>query len=228
MNDTMICGIDEAGRGPLIGPMVVAAVAVNDDSLLRHLNVKDSKKLKPSKRSELADAIRKIARIETIVIDVDEIDRAVEIHCLNELEAEKFSELINRLRPQRAYIDAADAVLERFRMMISKRLMCSTELICEHKADATYSVVSAASIIAKTMRDALMKRIEAELNRPIGSGYPSDPVTKAFLDEWISTKGELPPYTRRSWTPAKKAFAVIKNSKIDEWMDKDDIEGTVE
>ncbi|MCQ5375173.1 MAG: ribonuclease HII [Methanomassiliicoccales archaeon] len=228
MNDVMICGIDEAGRGPIIGPMVVAAVAVSDDSLLRYLNVKDSKKLKPSKRSELADAIRKIARIETIVIDVDEIDRAVEIHCLNELETEKFSELINRLRPQRAYVDAADTDLERFGKMISKRLVCSTELICEHKADETYSIVSAASIIAKTMRDDMMKNIERELNRPIGSGYPSDPTTRAFLDEWVITKGELPPYTRRSWTPAKKAFATVKNSKIDEWMDKNDIEGTVE
>ncbi|MGB9881567.1 MAG: ribonuclease HII [Methanomassiliicoccales archaeon] len=224
----MICGIDEAGRGPILGPMVVAAVAVNDDSSLRCLNVKDSKKLSPSRRSELAIAIRRMARVEAIVIDVDEIDRAVEVHCLNELEAEKFSEIINRLRPQRAYIDAADTDLERFKMLILSRLMCGAELVCEHKADEIYPVVSAASIIAKTMRDTIIKKIEAELNQPIGSGYPSDPITRAFLNEWINTNGELPPYTRRSWATAKRAFAVVKNSKIDEWMDEDDIEGTVE
>ncbi|MEM2943284.1 MAG: ribonuclease HII [Methanomassiliicoccales archaeon] len=216
----MLCGIDEAGRGPIIGPMVIAAVCVDNDLQLVRLNVNDSKKLSPSRRLKLAEAIRQISIVRIIIVNEDEIDSAVERHQLNGLEAAKFSELINELRPRNAFIDAADANPERFKHLICNNLACNTNLICEHKADERYPVVSAASIIAKAKRDELVKTIEMEIGEPIGSGYASDPATRTFLMKWVQEKKELPPHVRRSWITSKNILFQLRNSKIDMWADK--------
>jgi ribonuclease HII len=198
----MICGVDEAGRGPVLGPMVVAAVMVDDDSELRMMNVRDSKKLTPSSRERLAVKIREIASIEIAVIPAEEIDEKRGRISLNEFEACVFASLIDRLSPQEAYVDAADVDVNRFRSWIKKRLSCNPQITCCHRADDKYPVVSAASIIAKTVRDQLIVEIQREMG---------------FLESWLREKGDFPPHTRRSWKTAKRAETLAKNSRLTDW-----------
>lgn len=213
----MICGVDEAGRGPVLGPMVIAAVMLEDESLLKEIGVKDSKRLSRSLRTEMSEKIMDSARVATVVISSDDIDRSREVMSLNELEAIKFAELLNELRPERAYIDAADVNTARFERLIRARLEHEMVLVCEHKADDRYPHVSAASIVAKASRDSIMDRIQEEFERPVGSGYASDSVTRKFLEEWIRENGDFPPYTRRSWATAKRISNLVMTRKITSW-----------
>ncbi len=92
-------------------------------------------------------------------------------------------------------------------------------MICEHKADVNYPVVSAASIIAKTVRDSIIAEIQEEFGVPIGSGYPHDEITRKFLEKWIRKNGDFPPHTRRSWRTAKEIYSLSKLSKLTDWME---------
>ena len=182
----MICGIDEAGRGPVIGPLVVAGVTYNDDQLLIDNKIGDSKKYSPNRRIELAKIIKKSAsNYEIIKISASDIDAMRKIMTINEIEVNLFSEIINRLRPDMCYVDAADVNDSRFGKDIIKKLKFKTNIISKHKADAIFPIVGAASILAKTARDyeiyIISKKLQKKLNLPVGSGYPSDPITINFL-----------------------------------------------
>lgn len=214
----LICGADEAGRGPVLGPLVVAAVMVESESPLRKLKVKDSKRLTPRQREELFPLIMDCSAVEVAVVWEEEIDARGE-GALNDLEVAHFAALIDKLSPTVAYVDAADVVAERFGRRISDRLSCRPEVVSCHRADAKYAVVSAASIIAKVTRDRLVRRIGEELGEEIGSGYPTDPTTMAFLERWIREKGDFPPHTRRSWATAKKTYSMCKVAKLTDWTD---------
>jgi ribonuclease HII len=211
----MICGIDEAGRGPVLGPLVICAVAVESDDELKALGVKDSKQLTAKKREELARQIRKVAKVETIVLDAEYIDSLRNLSGLNEIEAWKMAELINLLGPEVAYVDAADANEKSFEKMVRSELKCRAKIVSEHKADQNYPVVSAASIIAKVTRDECIRSIETELGEPIGSGYTSDPVTVTFLQNYIKKHGKCPPHTRESWETAKNIMMLNSLKTLD-------------
>jgi len=116
-------------------------------------------------------------------------------------------------------VDAADVVAERFGQNICALLHCRPEMVSCHRADTIYPVVSAASIIAKVMRDRAVRSICEELGEEVGSGYPTDPVTKAFLERWTRDHGDLPPHTRRSWVTARKIHSMCKITKLDNWME---------
>jgi ribonuclease HII len=115
------------------------------------------------------------------------------------------------------YVDACDANEDHFRQMVSGKLSYRPRIVCEHRADDNYPIVSAASIIAKTNRDRIVSEMQAEIGQEIGSGYSSDPTTISFLQKWIKEKGDLPPYTRRSWATAKEALSSSKNAKLTDW-----------
>ena len=200
----------------MIGPMVVAAVMVADDGQLRSMRVKDSKQLSPEKREQLSIRILKVAEVRIEVVQPHDIDANTNGH-LNRFEAEVFARLIESLRAEEVFVDACDVNENRFAGMIMRHLSYRPHLVCEHKADSTYPVVSAASIIAKTRRDAIVREIEVELGQPIGTGYAHDKVTVAFLQNWIKEKGCLPPYTRRTWATAKREYSAAKTTKLTDW-----------
>jgi ribonuclease HII len=199
--------------------MVVAAVMVENDRALKKLKVKDSKLLTRPKREELDLKIREIATVEVTVITAAEIDEFMKGDSLNLLEVERFASLIERLRPDRAFVDAADVVEERFGRNILERITCRPEMVCSHHADVKYPVVSAASIVAKVLRDRTMDSIQDEMGRPIGSGYAHDEVTIGFIKDWLKEKGALPPHVRTSWKTAKDLYSLSKVSKLTDWMD---------
>ncbi len=214
----MICGVDEAGRGPVLGPLVVAGVMVESDVPLRHLNVRDSKKLSPERRELLAPEIEKVAKCEVVVVPATDIDVMRAQMSLNEFEAQLFARIVERLHPETAYVDAVDVDEIEFKRDILKLVPFEVEIVSQHEADDLFPVVSAASIVAKVRRDSEIRRIEAEIGEPIGSGYPSDPVTIAFLEKWINEKGSPPPHTRLTWDTTRRLLAESKNRKLDEYV----------
>jgi ribonuclease HII len=217
-----VAGVDDAGRGPVIGPLVIAGVVVDEKNLLRlkDLGVKDSKVLSPHRREELAKEIKKLAiQLHVVKLLPSEIDYVVEkgrkLHKLNRLEAHAMAEVIATLRPDVAYVDASDVLTERFREHIEEKLPFKIRIVSEHKADSKYVVVSAASIIAKVERDQAVAELASKYG-DIGSGYISDPKTVEFLKKWVKKYGSYPDFVRKSWKPAKrlKEEAGAKQTKL--------------
>jgi len=218
----MICGIDESGRGPVIGPLVIAGVTFEKDLVLIENNVRDSKKVTPKRREVLAKKIKETSvDHEIVVISASDIDDMRKVMTLNEIEVNVFSKIISKLKPDVCYVDSADVDDKRFGRDILSRLSFKPEIISRHKADEIYPIVGAASILAKTRRDKEVWRIEQELkkklNLPLGSGYPADPVTQKFLRTWVDTFGELPPYTRCSWKTAQRILKENSMKKLDDF-----------
>jgi ribonuclease HII len=206
----LISGVDEAGRGPVIGPLVIAGVMFEEADLpkLVDLGVKDSKLLSPQKRETLAQQIKELALIHhTVWLSPAEIDRVVEskrkLHKLNRLEAQAMAKVISILKPDVVYVDASDVLADRFAEHIAENLEFSPKIVSEHKADVKYPVVSAASIIAKVERDKAICQLQKKHGN-IGCGYPSDPNTIKFLENWINKFGSYPDFVRKSWKTAKR------------------------
>jgi len=202
-----IAGIDEAGRGPVIGPLVVAGVACKKESekALVEMGVKDSKMLRPSVREKLREQIEEVCECRVEIVSAGEIDRLREKMTMNELEEMVYGRILGELQPEVAYLDAVDVYEKRFGESVRKQSgLRGTVIHSKHRGDSIFPIVSAASIIAKTTRDREIRKIAEELGYDFGSGYPSDPKTKRFLREWVQRNRELPPYTRHSWQTAKK------------------------
>ncbi|MGM5482088.1 MAG: ribonuclease HII [Nanobdellota archaeon] len=199
----LICGIDEAGRGPVIGPMVMAGIDIEKDNLykLKELGVKDSKKIPVYKRDELFQEIIKVINKHFIIeITPEKIDQALtqENMNLNWIEAEAHAEILNKLNPKKAYIDCPSRNITSFLEYVKKRIKTQTDIIMEHGADEKYLACSAASILAKVKRDQEIKKLIQKYG-DFGSGYPSDPKTKEFIK-----KNHHLPIFRKSWSTWKK------------------------
>jgi ribonuclease HII len=206
----LIAGVDDAGRGSVIGPLVIAGVLISEEDMpkLVELGVKDSKLLSPQRREKLAAEIKRIAKKYTVIKlspkDVDAVvERGVKLHRLNRLEAQTMAKVIETLKPDIAYVDASDVLEERFKQHILECLPFKVEIVSEHKADRKYPVVSAASIIAKVERDSEIAEL-AEKYGDFGCGYPTDPKTISFLQKCLQKTGEYPDFVRKSWKPAKR------------------------
>lgn len=206
----LIAGVDDAGRGSVVGPLVIAGIMIKEEDLpkLIQLGVKDSKLLSPHRRETLAPEIKRlIEKYSVIKLSPEEIDEVVEngkkLHRLNRLEARAMAKVIEMLKPDIAYVDASDVIEERFKEHILEYLPFKVKIISEHKADKTYPVVSAASIIAKVERDREIAEL-AKKYGDFGSGYPSDPRTINFLQQCLKKWREYPNDIRKSWKPAKK------------------------
>jgi len=221
--EMLIAGIDEAGRGPVIGPMVLAIAVIEetDENLLKTLGVKDSKQVPPEKREALALEIRKIVN-ECAVrpLSARNIDDMRKHASLNEIEAMEAAELISGLKtkPEKAYIDAPDVKEAEFAKRIRKYLFSDIKLVTEHYADSKYPACSAASILAKVERDRLVREIEKEHDIKIGSGYPHDPLTIKFLKDWMKAHDSYPEFVRASWETASAIVAEKKQKKLGDFF----------
>ena len=224
-------GVDEAGKGPVIGSMFVAGV-LNFEGL-EGLGVRDSKKVSPKRRELLAGQIEAATEVRVVELTASEIDESRKRQTLNETMVELFSAVISCFQPppDRAFVDAADVNPARFAANI--RACCERrgrerveaerglEIISESKADERYPVVSAASIIAKLRRDRSIRLLEAELGAEIGSGYPADPKTVQFLRGLLNGAGaEIPPYVRHSWKTVKTLSSTNSSfqQRLKEWL----------
>ena len=204
-----ICGVDDAGRGSMIGPMVIAGISIEKKNIpkLRKLGVRDSKKLSPKKRELLYKQIVKLVDdYHVIRIPPRTIDKYVFEHNLNHLEAKKMAEVISNLNPDLSYVDSCDVNAARFGREISD-LSKKSKVKSYHYADSRFVVVSAASIIAKVSRDRSIMRLNKTTN--LGSGYPSDKKSVNYVKNVVSSKKSLPTSIRKSWKPVQKILGLI-------------------
>jgi ribonuclease HII len=209
-----ICGIDEAGRGPVVGDLVICGVLAEELNNFDGLGF-DSKTLSPKKREELFPKIKEKAHKHAFRnISAKEIDSKNLQGCnLNTLEFMKMAEVINELNADVAYIDCPHPIPEKFKAELMSYLNNKNiRIVAEHKADFKYSIVGAASILAKVTRDAMVKWLEDSYNVKIGSGYPADPNTIKFVNEFLNGEhDELDEFIRHSWK-------TIRAKKIDNYQ----------
>ena len=214
-------GLDEAGRGPVLGPMVVAGIVIPEkkEKIIERMGVKDSKRITPKRRTVLYRKLTKMFDYETVEISAKDIDllRAKGVN-LNQIEKLAMMRIMAKLKADRVIIDSLDIKEGRLEDEMQKFVGNDTEVIAEHKADDKYLVVGAASIIAKTRRDEIISQINKEYVKAtgdkngIGSGYPSDPKTKKFLENY--TYDEMPDFVRRSWGTVQRIKEAEEAEKL--------------
>ncbi|MEM0360217.1 MAG: ribonuclease HII [Candidatus Diapherotrites archaeon] len=204
----LVAGVDEAGRGPALGPMALALVVATkeQEELLLGMGVRDSKELQPKERERLEKKILDcIEEYRIVLVEPKELDALMERKSLNEIEAMRIAEMLNSLNscPEIVFVDSPDIIERNFAKRIKKYCSKSVLIRAEHFADKNYAVVSAASILAKTARDRAIEMLKREFGE-IGSGYSSDPITIEFLQKWVKEKGSLPPIARKNWETSKR------------------------
>ena len=205
----LVCGIDDAGRGSVLGPLVIAGIVIKQTKInqLKKQGIRDSKKLTPLARERLYKKIINIVDDYYVTrISPKIIDKSVFNHSLNHLEARYMAKVISKLSPSIAFVDSCDVNPHRFGKEISK-LTFRSKIKSYHHADSKFVVVSAASILAKVSRDRAITKLKKKYN--IGSGYPSDPKTKAFIKKSIKRNEPLT-FIRKSWKPVQ---ILMKNKK---------------
>jgi len=217
----MILGIDEAGRGPVIGPLVIAGCLTTPeiDLSLKELGIKDSKLILPKKREMLFEIVKqKVLAWEIIVVYPDEIDAALNNPDLNlnKLEAITSSKIIKLVIEKKGnnfsvMLDSPTNTPAPYIEFVNKLIQNKVKVNAEIKADLNYPSVSAASILAKVTRDKIIKKMESEVIRnigkiEIGSGYPADPKTKFFVDKyWNKIDFVKGGFFRKTWSTWKNA-----------------------
>jgi len=214
-----ISGMDEAGRGCVLGPMVMCVCVIDKykEKFFKEIGCKDSKLLTPKKREELSEIIKKEAQeYKIIVVPAEELNVLMNHYSLNEIEAQKAGEMILNLKTKisEIVVDSPDTVPEKFKKRILDELKrkgydSTIKIISEHKADVNHVSVSCASILAKVVRDKLIHELIGDI-----SGYSSDPKTIDYLKAYILKHKELPSFARTHWETIDKVMKEIYQKKI--------------
>ncbi|WP_299333586.1 ribonuclease HII [Haloplanus sp.] len=214
----MDIGADEAGKGPVLGPMVAAAVRVRVPGVTLPDGIDDSKRLSPARRADMADRLRDdpavdigVATVEPARIDAPETD-------MNGMTVAAQAEAIRAVAvdDDAVTVDAGDVDADRFGRRVREAIGATVTVRAEHRADERYPHVAAASVVAKVERDTRVEAL-AERYGEVGSGYPSDERTRTFLAEYVRDNGELPPCARRSWATCDDVLAAAEQSSLSEF-----------
>lgn len=219
--ETLLLGIDDSGRGPVIGPMILAGCFIDGkiEKEFRSLGVRDSKQLTPRRREFLAEEIRKKAKaFDVVIVFPEEIDKSKEEGIkLNELEAIMAAKIINNINKGKGKIkvvlDCPSTSIKKWDDFLKMHIknLSNLEIICEHKADKNHISVSAASILAKSEREKQMDKLKKKYGKEIGSGYTSDPKTQKFVAKNAKNHKGL---FRKSWSTWKKANSDSHQKKL--------------
>lgn len=219
----LILGIDDAGRGPVIGPMALAGCLIEEEmgKEFKKLGVKDSKQLTDKRREFLAEIIReKAIDFEVVLINPNEIDGENSHGTnLNDVEAIACAKIINKInkgfKEIKVIVDCPSVSIEKWKNFLKTKIkdLSNLEIICEHKADKNYVEVSAASILAKSAREKEMDILKEKYGKEIGSGYTSDPTTCRFLEKYAEKHKEAGIF-RQTWETWKKACAKLEQKKL--------------
>lgn len=212
-------GVDEAGKGPVLGAMIAAAV--HADPATMPDAVADSKTLDASERESIAESLHArhdvdigIAYIPVAAID----DSSTDMNTLTvDAHAAAIQALPTALTDIDGVLDAGDVNADRFRRRVQNRLDQSPTITAEHEADTNHPLVAAASIVAKVTRDAHITAVATAYDADIGSGYPSDSTTQTFLTEYVTEHGDLPDCARQSWQTSRDALAATNQVSLEEY-----------
>lgn len=223
----MLVGIDEAGRGPVLGPLVIGVCAVPEEAepLLRQMGVKDSKDLSPKRRKEVESWFFEQCEERgwfggTVTLQPERIDLALQDQGLNWLEVEGFQEALHLIPVHQNHsiiADACDVNAERFTQRITAGLKGwpwpNSQMVSEHKADQNHPVVAMASILAKEERDRSMVAMSTRVGCDVGSGYPSDPTTKQSLQALVLQSG-IDQEVRWGWATVKRFWGEHREGDV--------------
>jgi len=207
-------GVDEAGKGPVLGSMFAAAV-VGDPAVLPE-SVADSKRLAPARREKLDERLRESCEVGVAEVPVERIDDPeTDMNALTvEAQAEALADVA--VEGLSGYVDAGDVDEARFGRRVADGVPVDVDVTAEHGADDEYALVAAASVVAKVARDAHVAALSAEYG-DVGSGYPSDPTTREFLREYVGEHGDLPACARESWQTSRDALAAAEQAALGEF-----------
>ncbi len=219
-----IAGVDEAGRGPVLGPLVIAGVILKQNDLdnLVKAGLTDSLIVAKKKREILfQEILEKAISHYVVIIQPEEIDTNKENGInLNQTEIKAIITILQTLKDwSTVYIDACDRNTQKMEAIITDQV--NGKVIAEHFADLKYPVVSAASIIAKVTRDREIEKAHQQLGVDFGSGYPSDPKTIKFLQKYYQEHKELPKIARKSWETSKRIIRDFEQSNLDSYFKSD-------
>lgn len=202
-----IIGIDEAGRGPVIGPLVISGIIIDKkhEPLLAKWGVRDSKLLTTEKRNAIAKKLREFKHHVEIIHPL-EIDKSTNI---NYLEAIKTAMIINKLNENieeeiEVIVDCPSVNIKLWKRYVERFIIkkSNINLVCAHKADKNFLAVAAASIISKEKREEEISKIKKEFGANFNSGYASDPETLQFIEQNINNPRFLE-IIRFSWKTVK-------------------------
>ena len=203
----LIAGIDEAGRGAVLGPLVVAGALFKDDKdvfeVLSVAGVRDSKLLTPDRRRELARLVSRLA-VSRAIFRI--IPAKLDNESLNQLEINYTARLINRLEPHSVYLDvpASGKGIKRYCDRVQGLCVnSSVQIVGGNKFDTNNIIVAAASILAKEAREKAIRALHKKYG-DFGSGYPSDTRTQEWLRTWQKKNSEWPAIVRRKWSTLTK------------------------
>ncbi len=208
----MHVGVDEAGKGPVLGSMFVAAVRAEPERIPD--DVDDSKRLSPTRREELAEELREQAdAISVVEIPVDRIDDPETD--MNELTVAGHAKALGILAQDGCdcYLDAGDTNAVRFERRVGSRIRPDIDIRAEHGADGNYPIVAAASILAKSAREEHVSSLESEYGT-VGSGYPGDDTTRTFLRDFVHERGKLPGCARESWQTSRDILGELDQAAL--------------
>jgi ribonuclease HII len=207
-------GVDEAGKGPVLGSMFAAAV-VGDPADLPD-GVADSKRLSPDRRAALDARIRDACEVGVAEIPVARIDHPETD--MNALTVDAQASALDAVAADglAGYVDAGDVDEARFGRRVADGVAADVDVTAEHGADDEYALVAAASIVAKVARDSHVETLAAAYG-DVGSGYPSDPTTREFLEAYVREHGDLPDCARASWQTSRDAIAAAEQAGLDEF-----------
>ncbi|WP_424017646.1 ribonuclease HII [Halorientalis pallida] len=211
-------GVDEAGKGPVLGSMFAAAVRADPGALPDGID--DSKNLTPGRREELAAQLRADERVQIAVAEIPPARIDDPETDMNTLTVAAQAEALDGVARdgEAGVVDAGDTDAERFGRRVADRIGADVSITAEHGADEAYALVGAASVLAKVARDAHVTDLAAEYpDTDVGSGYPSDPATRTFLREYVAEHGDLPPCARRSWSTSQDVLAAAEQSALSEF-----------
>jgi ribonuclease HII len=216
-------GIDDAGRGPVIGPMILAGCVLDEETEkeLKNLGVRDSKQLTQKRREFLEKLIKEKAKaFEILVFHPEEIDlRGKGEMNLNDLEAIACAKIINKLNKGdlkiKVVVDCPSVSIGKWCDFLKTKIknLSNLEIYCEHKADKNHVSVSAASVLAKCAREREMDKLREKYGKEIGSGYCSDPLTCKFLEK-NAEKYKDEGIFRKTWITWKNAYGKLGQKKL--------------
>lgn len=217
-----VLGIDEAGRGPVIGSMFIGGFVTDEEDLdrLEDLGVKDSKKLSDSRREKIRKDLGEIGGSIVEEFTASSIDGMMEGMTINRIEIKGFARVIDQADPDKVVMDLPEPDAEEFIDKIKKSMNSDStdiEFTAEHGADDSFPVVSAASIVAKSARESHVEELHSKYGYDFASGYPHDKPTINFLERYLDQEGELPPETRRSWSTAERLVDQHQQNSISDF-----------
>jgi ribonuclease HII len=207
-------GVDEAGKGPVLGSMFAAAVRAPRAALPAGLD--DSKRLSDDRRERLADRLHDDDRVAVGLAEVP--PERIDAGNMNDLTVAAHAEALAAVAESgdAGLCDAGDVDADRFAARVEARTGTDVAVDARHGADGDDDLVAAASVVAKSAREAHVAALEAEYGA-VGSGYPSDPTTRAFLREHLAETGDLPACARRSWSTCEDLRAAAEQSALEEF-----------